>query len=394
MRSRYIPALLTGIENPIKRCLVPGNKFGLYKGKFDPAWFTDLSMFIHPYMLVSYYYSGKIDNYRETLRIRDDITLLADSGGYSLATKGGSIDVRKVLAWQEKNANIAFSLDLPPAKVDNATRISPGKVVYYGMNEFEKNAVISRNNNLEFMKYRTSDKLKIYNVIHGYNKPTLDLWWDYATRDINFEGYATGLKPANDAVLQAMCVMYLYSRGVRENVHLLGVSGVTVIPLIVWISQYIDKISFDSTSYGYGSRTRAYVYPDRIRDYTHFGRKYRTKKNPMKELYCKCPICYDLKTPDYFIESDITWPGMLISLHNLWCMQDYVKQLDTAINVEHNKEKFISLIRQHTGDWADKTIHAINFVESCLEKGYDQSYEMYFSNHNYNKEKMTRKMIV
>ena len=385
-RSAYIPALLTGIESPIKQVKLYNNH--------DASWFTDLAYFYHPHMLVSYYYSGKIFEYRKMLRILDDIELWADSGGYSLATQGGEIDVRKVLKWQEHNANVAFSLDLPPSSTENTTRISPGKHSYHTLEKFERNAEISRQNNLDFMTLRTSDKLKIYNVIHGYSNETIDLWWDYATKDVQFEGYATGLKPSSDALLQAMCIMKLYDKGVRKNLHLLGVAGITVIPLIVWCSQYIDRISFDSTSYGYGSRTRAYVYPDRIRDYTHFGKKYLTKKNPMKKLYCECPICQDVKTVDYFCESNVTWPGLLISLHNLWCFQNYTNLLNQTLHAEKNKEKFIALIKTHTGDWADKTLYAINFVEDCMKYGYDKAYSMYFQEHDSSKQKFARQKLI
>jgi hypothetical protein len=326
--------------------------------------------------------------------VLDNIELWADSGGYSLATQGGEINVREVLKWQEHNANVAFSLDLPPSSTENTTRISPGKHAYHTIEKFEQNAIISRKNNLDFMALRTSDKLKIYNVIHGYSNETIDLWWDYATTDVQFEGYATGLKPSSYALLQAMCIMKLYDKGVRKNLHLLGVAGITVIPLIVWCSQYIDRISFDSTSYGYGARTRAYVYPDRIRDYTHFGKKYLTKKNPMKTLYCECPICRDVKTVDYFCESNVKWPGLLISLHNLWCFSEYTKQLEHTLNVEKNPAKFMALIRQHTGNWADKTIYAINFVEDCLKMGYNQAYKIYFSEHNSSKAKFSNRKLL
>lgn len=391
MRTHYIPALLTGIENPIKRCLIPGNKFGLYKGKYDPAWFTDLSIFHHPYMLVSYYYSGKIPDYRKTLRIQDDVQLMADSGGYSIFTQGGDISPVDVLRWQEKNSDIAFSLDLPPARSENTTRCSPGKVIYHNIDKFEENAEISRKNNIIFQENRTTDKLKIYNVIHGYNLETMNLWWDYVTPGIDFEGYATGAKPATNILLQALCIMFLYNKGVRKNIHLLGISGITVIPLIVWASQYIDNISFDSTSYGYGARTRAYVYPEKIRYYTHFGRKYATKKHPMSKIYCNCPICKDFDTPEYFIKSDITWPGMLLSLHNLWCVKQYVEELENAVG---DKDKFFELVKQHTGNWSDKTIYGINFIEDCLKAGFDNTYKTYFVDDNLAKKRFKTKSLL
>lgn len=394
MKAIYVPALLTGVENPIKRCLVPGNKFGLFKDKWDPSWWTTQSMFHYPYLLVSYYYSGKIQDYRKTLRIPDDVMMMADSGGYSIATQGAVIDPVQVLRWQERNSNVAFALDIPPTGVENVTRISPGKVVYHAQMKFEQNAEQTRKHNVIFQNNRTSDKLKIYNVIHGYNPQLLQTWWDYVTPGIDFDGYASGAKPGSNALLQAMILMFMYNKGVRKNVHLLGVAGIAVMPLLVWASQYIDNITFDSSSYGYGSRTRAYVYPDKIREYTHFGRKFNTKEHPMNVLYCKCPICQEVKTPDYFLENNVTWPGLLISLHNLWCSKQYIENLNYTLHEKKDKEGFISLVKQHTGESADKVFHAINFVEDCIKIGFDKAYKAYFNHTDFDKPKFKQKSLL
>lgn len=394
MRTIYVPALLTGIENVVRRCIIPGNKFGLYKDKYDVSWFTEKAIFTHPHLLISYYYSGRFDNYKKELRIKDNITLWADSGGYSIATQGAKIDPHKVLKWQEQNSDIAFTLDYPPVKVTAVGRVSPGKNERITPEEFEQSAEKTRRNNLIFYNNRTNDKLKIYNIIHGYDIKSYDLWWDYTAKDMNFDGYGTGMKPTSDCLLQALSIMYLWNKGVRKRIHLLGVSGIIVIPVLVWASQYIDKISFDSTSYGYGSRTRAYVYPDRIRYYTHFGKKYITKNKPIEKITCNCPICKDFDDPSYFIGGGTTMPGMLLSLHNLWAVKQYVELLDHAINIEKDKNKFFQLIKQHTGNRAHEAMHAINFIEDVIKNGLQKTYDIYFSTHNFDKQKFKPKILI
>ncbi len=392
MKCTIVPALLDGIANPIKRCLTPGNRFGLHNGH-DPAWFTDLSYFLHPYFLISYYYAKKTKDYRKTLRVREDVKLFADSGGYSIMTQGKKVDTKAVLEWQEHNANVAFSLDFPPLNSEGVTRVSPGTRAYKSMDEYERYAAMSRQNNLDFQTLRTSNKLQIYNVIHGYNAKTFQAWWDYVTPDINFEGYATSMKIAVSPIEQAMGLMFLYDKGVRKNAHLLGVAGITIIPVLVWISQYIDNITFDSSSYGYGARTRAYVYPDRIRYYTHFGTKFAGKKKPMTKLYCKCPICSELDSPDYFLQNKVTWPGLLISLHNLWCVKEYVSELNRVLHDEKDEEKFFALVKQHTGNAYESILHAINFVEDCRTKGFKTTYDIYFQDSDLEKKKFTTRKL-
>jgi hypothetical protein len=393
MKSLYVPALLDGLANVNHRCLLKDNKFGLFQGKYDPSWYTDKAMFFHEHVLTSYYISKKWPNFRKTQRIRDDVTLWADSGGYSIATQGVKIDPIEALKWQEENSNIAFSLDYPPIKVTGTTQIAPGKGERIPLDEFEKRAEISRKNNLVYLNNRTRSDLLIYNVIHGWDLKTKDMWWDYVTRDTKFEGYCIGTKPVNDPLLQAMNLMYLYNKGVRERVHMLGISGITVIPLIIWASQYIDKLSFDSKSYGYGAITRAYVYPERIRYYTHFGNKYKLKKKKMEKIYCNCPICKNFEDPSFFLGGGSTWPGCLLSLHNLWCVKEYVKELDITLNRDKDKEKFFKMIREHTGNWADKTIHGINFIEDFMKFGFEKTYETYFANHRITKDRFKERKL-
>lgn len=393
MRTYYVPAIIDGLANVNYRCVKEGNRFGLYKNIHDPSWFTDLAIFFHEHALTSYHISKRFYDFRGMQRLRDDVTLWADSGGYTVATKGAKVDPLQAILWQEKNSNCAFTLDIPPTIVTAGNQISPGKNERLTVDEFERHAEMTRQNNIVFLNNRKRSDLYIYNVIHGYDIKTYNLWWDYVTRDTKFEGYATGIKPPGNSLLQALAIMFLYDKGVRERIHLLGIAGITVIPVIVWASQYIDKMSFDSTSYGYGSRTRAYVYPDRIRYYTHLGKKYDTKKNPLTKIECNCPICKDFDDPSYFYGGGSTWPGMLLSLHNLWCVKKYVEELDYTLNVEKDKEKFFALVNQHTGKAAEKTKHGINFIEDCMKRGFEKSYEIYFANHSFTTKKFKRKFL-
>jgi len=394
MRTLFVPAIIDGLANVSKRCLWLGNRFGMFKDKHDCSWYTDMAIFKHEYALTSYFYSQKDESFRNKQRMTDDTILFADSGGYTVATKGAKIDPHKVLKWQEKNSNIAFTLDIPPTIVTSGNQISPGKNERVSREVFEQFAERSRQNNLVFYNNREREDLQIYNVIHGHDVEQYDLWWDYCQTDTPFEGFATGPKPSGDMLLQAMSIMYLWNKGVRKNVHLLGVAGITVIPVLVWASQYIDKISFDSTSYGYGSLTRAYVYPERIRDYTHFGGKFKHKVKPMTEIYCKCPICINFKDPAYFCGGGTSWPGMLLSLHNLWCVKQYVEELENALHVEKDIPKFYKLIDQHTGTTAHKTKHAINFIEDTMKIGFKKTCDMYLQDYSFMKPKFVRRKLI
>lgn len=85
---------------------------------------------------------------------------------------------------------------------------------------------------------------------------------------------------------------------------------------------------------------------------------------------------------------------MLLSLHNLWCMKQYTEELDNVLNKKKDVKKFRELIVQHTGDWADKTFHAINFVEDCIKIGFEKAYDIYFREHEYHKIRRKAKSLI
>ena len=168
--------------------------------------------------------------------------------------------------------NVARRCYLPMGK-ENRFGLYKGK--------FEKNAQMSLENNKIFQNHRTSDKLKIYNVIHGYNRKTL--------------------------------------------------------------------------------------------------------------LNCPCPICQDIKTVDYFLENDITWPGCLLSLHNLWVTKHYVEILEKALYKD--KKEFFKLVKQHVGGYYNEVIYSIRFVEEVVKNGFDKAYDIYCEKYDYINNFQHKKII-
>jgi tRNA-guanine family transglycosylase len=369
----YVPALLSGIEFQVKKGLY--DKKYLWQG-FDGSWFTDRAIYQHDHVLTSYYYSGKITDYRKTLGINETKTLWADSGGFSLATKGAKIDPRNVLRWQELNSNIAFTLDYPPVAVSGGNQTSSGSFNYISLKMLTEHAIKTARNNEIFAAERTNPNLLIYNVIHGNRLSYMEEWWKY-NGHFSFEGYATGTKPTGDALYQAFNIAFLHSKGVRSRIHLLGVSGIRVLPALAYLSQYVECISFDSTSYGRGALNKTYFLPDKINEHISFGVKDYILGS-LKELPCNCPVCQKINSPDE-LAAEGTWSGMLCALHNLYLIKEWTAKLNESLG---DQDKFTKLTINMTAEpfESSMTAKAIDFFNYYLKYGIEEACSRYFPN--------------
>lgn len=108
-------------------------------------------------------------------------------------------------------------------------------------------------------------------------------------------------------------------------------------------------------------------------------------------LNCPCPICQDIKTVDYFLENDITWPGCLLSLHNLWVTKHYVEILEKALYKD--KKEFFKLVKQHVGGYYNEVIYSIRFVEEVVKNGFDKAYDIYCEKYDYINNFQHKKII-
>lgn len=380
-RTLFVPAILEGHASRIRAGID-------FKG-YDIGWCSDKSFFKHPLILTSYYYAQKSWDYRKDVHIDKDVVLFADSGGYTIASKGVHIEPAEVLKWQEFNSDVALSLDYPPdvGRFENATKVSRGTTRHVTNEEFIINAKKSFGNNAKFAELRTNDNLKIYNIIHGKTLQLLETWWKvnsvFSEENIYgkpFEGFAGGVKPAGDAMLQALNGAFFMEKGVKSNLHFLGVSGLMVIPVLVWLSQYIDNLSFDATSYAQGALSKKYMLPSDLTQSFSFGKEY--KPGSFKPV-CNCPVCSKIDDYDILAKCD-SLSGILISLHNLYLMKMYTEQLEDALKVSQND--FYRVIEKHTSvkniKMTKKTVQAIEFLESVRKNGLVVAYNHYFTQGN------------
>jgi len=152
-----------------------------------------------------------------------------------------------------------------------------------------------------------------------------------------FDGICSSPNPADDPIQAALHIAYAHYRG-AENVHMLLGAGYDVVPVYVYGAKLFDLLTFDSSSYAQGSKSRTYKVPGSKGEIISFSSK---KPPKIKKLTCDCPVCSVAKVEDFCREG--SEPGILISLHNLYDYLGYVQLLSSLLEEE---ESFFGWIRR------------------------------------------------
>lgn len=359
-KALYVPAIGEQFNSVWKRGLS-------YKGK-DMKFFTKDSHFEYNIGLQSCYYGingvGKNckTSYRELVGFPKDKILVGDSGGFQIASfkcRGEKCNLTPVdsLRWQEANCDVAMNLDVPPTL---------GKVAVY--NDFIKALDESVENFKIFEKERKNYDMKLLNVLHGENIELMDIWYN-KVKDFKFDGWAVGMKPPFDPMIQAMGFLYLWEKGEFKKdsckwIHFFGTSGKHVVPTIVYIASKLDiPVSYDSSSYNIGSIFRTYYSPIDIGPHLSFGEKFKIKNANIKKLPCKCPVCQTITDINDLNTSDI-YAGTLISLHNMYQYIEYNNILNSYVD---EKELFLEYLK--IINIGEKTLKSIEFIDHAIDFG-------------------------
>jgi len=384
VKAEFAPAIGEQFNSVWRR----GLKFKGKDGKeYDMKFFTDQSHFQMDIALQCCYYgitgtskdNDAMDANKNPIKIDKDYskdhfrdligwpknkTLITDSAGFQMASfkrRGEECKINPMdsLRWQEANADIAMNLDIPSTLY---------KVAEYDW--FKEALRMSIENFKFFEKNRRNYDMKLYNVLHGETVELMEEWYEGVKGFTSFDGWAVGVKPPFDPMLQAVGFMFLWEKGEIQKekchgVHLFGTSGKHVAPTIVYMASKLQnkKITYDSSSYNIGSIYRTYYLPFDIGPHLSFGDKFKRINPHLKELPCNCPVCSTIDGVDILNGKDI-YAGALISLHNMYQYHHYNEILNRLVG---DKEMFLSYIKKI--NISKKTLKSIEFIDYAMEKG-------------------------
>lgn len=367
----YTPALVRALYNYIITDK-PGSFDNLWRGH-DVSWWTKNAIVRHPYMLISYFYEGEKDNWRESARVCENTEIFGDCGAYSATSRGVALDPEEVCKWQSLNCEVGFTLDSIPANLEVASQVGATRHTSLRLEDFKKHAHRSRDNYLKAIQTRDKNSLdlSLYLIMHGDTNEKWNYWWN-TLQDLpinkEIDGFGTGLKPTINSVLQLSCLARLHSYGTTKNIHLLGVSGTNVIPALAFAAKHIHKVTFDSMSYAQGSMSRGFfLFNNFIRQIIGFGTAYDIHPKG-KPIPCSCPICSLVEDADTY-RGPGTLPGLLIALHNLHAYNEYTKKCyDLAKSCTAEE-----MIRELKGTRSEDAIAGINFFNDYLNDGIEKT---------------------
>jgi tRNA-guanine family transglycosylase len=326
----------------------------------DVKFFTDKSYYKYNFALTSTYYEfeNNTKNFRKEYNYPDDYILLTDSGGFQVATftrknKPINITPMQTLRWMEDNADIAMNLDVPP------------------WDDFNASLKKSKENFAYFQKNRINYDMKLYNILHGKTLDEMKIWY-HEVKEYNFDGWALGVRPADNVYLQVIGYMFLHEMNashLNTNFHMFGISGIKNMLVMAMLSNHFDaSLTFDSSSYDSGTRFRRFHFPKDIRFSTDFG---RTAKKTMKTIPCNCPVCRHTSI-DILYKQNGPEAYLLLPLHNLYQYIEVNRMVNALVTDEYAFEEYAKSVNE------EKTINIVNqMFMDYNEIGVFRTYDKY-----------------
>lgn len=297
----------------------------LFNDRYSLKWFdAGRSFFHYPYMLSNAFNNINTFNYREYHGFPNDQKhiLIGDSGGFqivSYAKKGVSVNIEpiKILRWQEQNCDIGMNLDVP--LFDN----------------FSDSLSKSIENFQCFENSRQNYDMILCNVLHGRNYKELTTWYS-GVKDFDFDGWAIGVKPADNIYLQIWAYLFLYennAKGLNNYCHFFGVGSPRTMVALSLLQHKIGlPIGFDASSYNVGSTAREYFLPGDIGKHFYLGSQ--NSNRLMTGLPCDCPVCRNVSIDNIY--EDTGGSGIVICLHNLYRTIETNRQINCIVGDKKN----------------------------------------------------------
>lgn len=247
--------------------------------------------YYYPYVFVSPFVTGM-----KTTREKDFPQaehIVADSGGYQIGVhrKGVKVSALDVLRWQEKIADVAFTLDIPVHSYES--EVTDYK--YYTNEYFERCMIQSNNNAWKMLEAQENQKMELWGVVQGGNYQDLSKWYKALTKEHTFKGYTFPMagsfapKKKEDFFGQLK-----FAKEVDTNFHFLGRCEPLLVILLAKLSQITGHYyTYDTSTAATGLMLGKYHDPMFLSSLS-FSKKIpeaRVKFDMDGPPPCDCPVC-------------------------------------------------------------------------------------------------------
>ncbi len=289
-------------------------------------FWTDKSYYFYGNMLVTPFVTGMNTRRNDFGKNADKLKIFADSGGYQIITMNKKIEPFAVLRWQEKIANVGFTLDVPPHSICRD----------YSKEQFQK-CMVKSNENAEIMwQYKQNNEMQLWGVIQGKNVAECKKWYMDLTKNYDFDGYCIAFSINTDA--QAPWIQQLmFAKTVPKRFHFLGGSEPLLVVTLAKLAQVQNiDYTFDTSSANVGARFGKYIDPN---SFHHIWlSKKRKNRSKITKLPCNCPVC------SKHTVNEIRWVPELINLHNLYVKVNFCNSVNATVE---DDDKFKNLVNKY-----------------------------------------------
>jgi len=321
-------------------------------------FWTDKSYYFYGNMLVTPFVTGMETRRGDFGSDADKLTIFADSGGYQITTMNKKIEPFAVLRWQEKIADVGFTLDVPPHSVCGD----------YSDKMFRK-CMAKSNENADIMwQYKQNDEMELWGIIQGKDIDECMDWYEDLTKEYEYDGYSValsinvGTKDKTPWIKQLM-----FAKSIPKRFHFLGWSE----PLFVIVLAKLAKVmnidyTYDTSTANIGARFGKYIDPTSFH-HIWLSKKRKNRSN-ISELPCDCPVC------SKHTVKDMCWVPELITLHNLFVKFNFCNSVNTKVGDDDKFKELVNKYIQSNPTYRNHHASIVSQIMNLIYGEFDSSY--------------------
>lgn len=259
--------------------------------------------------------------------------VFGDSGGFSVVTKGASIDPVAVMRWQLEWCHAGVILDRPPYGATGGQQFAGSAI---DMLKQAREITVGNVKKALPTYLRQTQNFKWYGVLQGDNLEQIKYWHqgvrDAYPFDEEGEGWAIAPKPSTDMLAIARYCGFIRAQQIK-NVHVLQVTSAKPVGLFTALCRLagVEYLTFDSATATLYSANHKLVLPSptdpcnftAIQQFSRRGE--RNVENYMLSGACTCMGCQWLQR-DYSILDRAHLPKYLI-VHNYTLLNDLFSKI-------------------------------------------------------------------
>jgi len=184
------------------------------------------------------------------------VRLCLDSGGAQLKFGITSyVDLQEVMRIFNLFAHVGMALELPPRR-----KLIPNRDVDASPLALRELARVQKRNNDYFAAHKR-ENLRLMNAAHGLSGDDFRRWIRIVYNPA-FHGWAISYDSDIDpyCIWRGAAVLFREFGGADQWMHLFGVSGFTLLPLMAWMGKRIPNLTSDSSSWVQAVRSYNYLH--------------------------------------------------------------------------------------------------------------------------------------